>query len=81
MIFVIVTAATIGLGGIQLFVDAGIPVDRDLIAELIRDVVAEQIASTLGYPKPTATPKAPQVKKSKTVRDSVEVCLMHTIIT
>ena len=48
------SAAAIGLGGIQLFVDAGVPVDRQLVNDLIRDVVAEKIATLLGYPKPTS---------------------------
>lgn len=47
-------AATIGLGGIQLFIDAGIPVDRDLVTNLIREVIAENVSTILGHPKPRA---------------------------
>ena len=57
------SAAAIGLGGIQLFVDAGVPVDRHLVSELIKDVVAEKIATLLGYPKPTAAHMQDQVSK------------------
>ena len=48
-------AATIGLGGIQLFVDAGLPVDRQLVTNLIREVIAENISTVLGHPKPRAS--------------------------
>lgn len=49
-------SATIGLGGVQLFVDAGIPVDRDLVSNLIREVIAENISTILGHPRPKAMP-------------------------
>ena len=42
----------IGLRGIQLFVDAGIPVDTDLVRNLIMEVLQEKVSSMLGYPKP-----------------------------
>ena len=45
-------AATLGLGGVQLFVDAGLPVDRDLVTNLIREVIAENVSTILGHPKP-----------------------------
>lgn len=45
-------AATIGLGGVQLFVDAGLPVDRDLVTNLIREVITENVSTILGHPKP-----------------------------
>ena len=44
--------ATIGLRGIQLFVDAGIPVDADLVRNLIMEVLQEKVSSMVGYPKP-----------------------------
>lgn len=50
-----VLAATIGLGGIQLFIDAGLPVDRDLVTNLIREVIAENVSTILGHPKPRAS--------------------------
>ncbi|CAB4016296.1 TALPID3 -like [Paramuricea clavata] len=45
-------AAAIGLRGIQLFVDAGIPVDTELVRNLIMDVLQEKVTTMLGYPKP-----------------------------
>lgn len=60
-----VLAATIGLGGVQLFVDAGIPVDRDLVSNLIREVIAENISTILGHPKPKAMPLSSKVSKIK----------------
>lgn len=56
-----VLAATIGLGGIQLFVDAGLPVDRELVTNLIREVIAENISTILGHPKPRASSVLPRV--------------------
>ena len=54
-------SAVIGLRGIQLFVDAGIPVDTELVRNLIMDVLQEKVASMLGYPKPQAeTPATTQ---------------------
>ncbi|XP_044179361.1 TALPID3 protein-like isoform X2 [Acropora millepora] len=54
-------AATIGLGGVQLFVDAGLPVDRDLVTNLIREVIAENVSTILGHPKPrTRRPSSTQ---------------------
>jgi len=38
----------IGQHGVQMFVDAGRPVDDTLVAALIRDVLAEKIAAMLG---------------------------------
>ena len=45
-------SAAIGLRGIQLFVDAGIPVDTELVRNLIMDVLQEKVTTMLGYPKP-----------------------------
>ena len=45
----------IGLHGIQMFVDAGIPVDRGLVTELVRHVIVEKLDSVYGYPEPRAT--------------------------
>lgn len=38
----------IGSGGVQLFVDAGQPVNSDLVAALVREVLEEDIAKMLG---------------------------------
>ena len=48
----------IGPCGLQLFVDAGLPISSELIYELIRDVIAERIKVLLGHPKPLKTPQA-----------------------
>lgn len=50
-------AAAIGQDGIQLFIDAGIPVDRELVTNLIREVIAENVSTILGHPKPRASPR------------------------
>lgn len=42
----------IGLQGIQLFIDAGIPVDKDLIRDLVRGVIIERLNILFGYPPP-----------------------------
>lgn len=42
----------IGLRGIQLFVDAGIPVDRQLIADMTQSVIMERLESMFGFPEP-----------------------------
>jgi hypothetical protein len=39
---------TIGQHGVQMFVDAGRPVDDTLVTALIREVLAEKIAAMLG---------------------------------
>ena len=48
-----------------MFVDAGIPVDRDLVSNLIREVIAENISTILGHPKPKAMPLPSKVSKIK----------------
>jgi Hedgehog signalling target len=45
---VIYAVDTIGQHGVQLFVDAGRPVDDTLVTALIREVLAEKINSMLG---------------------------------
>ena len=44
----------------QLFVDAGIPVDNDLVRNLILEVLREKICSMIGFPKPQAEPSSEQ---------------------
>ena len=58
-----VLAAAIGLDGIQLFIDAGLPVDRELVTNLIREVITENVSTILGHPKPRATPRPSRVSK------------------
>ena len=43
-----------GLRGLQLFIDAGIPVDRELVSHIIRQVVTERLETLFGYPEPIA---------------------------
>ena len=49
----------------QLFVDAGVPVDNELVRNLILEVLKEKVATVLGYPKPERDPSLPpeQVRK------------------
>ena len=47
----------LGSSGMQLFVDAGISMNDQIVTELIREVVAEKIASLIGYPKKTRPAK------------------------
>ena len=42
----------IGLKGLQMFVDAGVPIDRNLVDELIRSVLIEMLETMYGYPPP-----------------------------
>jgi len=44
----------IGLQGIQLFIDAGVPVDGRLVTDLVRHVILEKLNSLYGYPQPLA---------------------------
>ena len=38
----------IGRAGLQLFVDAGVPVDNNLVRELTREVLLEKVRTMLG---------------------------------
>ena len=51
----------IGLRGIQLFIDAGLPVNKDLITELIRTVISECLETLFGHPKPEEAIEYPPV--------------------
>ena len=63
----------IGLHGIQLFIDAGIPVDRELVTDLVRHVIVEKLDSVYGYPQPRVTkePVSILLKVSSLVRYDV----------
>lgn len=37
-----------GGGGFQLFIDAGVPVDSEMISHLVNEVLSETIATMLG---------------------------------
>lgn len=56
-------SAAIGLRGIQLFVDAGIPVDTELVRNLIMEVLQEKVATMLGFPKPQEHVPAPDTQE------------------
>lgn len=58
--FFLLSIGAIGLRGMQLFVDAGIPVDNDLVRNLILEVLREKICSMIGFPKPQAEPSSEQ---------------------
>ncbi|KAK3597345.1 hypothetical protein CHS0354_034588 [Potamilus streckersoni] len=50
---------SIGRGGLQLFVDAGMPVNNDLVQDLVREVVTEKIRTMLGQkPEEESGPQA-----------------------
>ena len=56
--------SVIGLHGLQLFIDAGIPVDRELVSHIIRQVVTERLETLFGYPEPiTQGPAEAEVGK------------------
>jgi len=42
----------IGLQGMQLFVDAGIPLNQDTVIDVIRHVIIERLEVLFGYPQP-----------------------------
>ena len=42
---------TIGQKGLQLFIDAGQPVNNNLVSALVREVIAEKVGSLLGRRK------------------------------
>ncbi|XP_036449445.1 protein TALPID3 isoform X2 [Colossoma macropomum] len=50
---------TAGGGGLQLFVDAGVPVDSELIRQCVNEVLAEIISLMLGQREGSREPAAP----------------------
>ena len=46
-VFVCLSVDAIGQSGLQLFVDAGRPVDNALVTALVRDALAEKISAML----------------------------------
>ncbi|XP_065058983.1 protein TALPID3-like isoform X3 [Rhopilema esculentum] len=59
----------LGPGGLQLLIDAGIPLNKELLEDLVKDVVAEKIASLLGYPKAAKTPARKSIIEEELVSD------------
>ena len=41
-------ADAVGQKGLQLFIDAGVPIDAEMVNALMKEVIMEKIASTLG---------------------------------
>ena len=54
---------TAGGGGLQLFVDAGVPVDSELIRQCVNEVLAEIISLMLGQRESSREPAAPASTK------------------
>ncbi|XP_041121975.1 TALPID3 protein-like [Polyodon spathula] len=54
-----------GGGGLQLFVDAGLPVDSDLIRQYVNDALAEIIANMLGEREEQSQAQAPPLPLSR----------------
>lgn len=66
----------IGLQGIQFFVDAGIPVNEDLIRSLLKSVIVEYLETLFGHPPPLKS-RSPQplsvVEKEEEIQVSTPV--------
>ena len=56
------TGNVLGLDGMQLFIDAGIPVNRGLISALVKDVISERLDILFGYPKEAKQETQPEVQ-------------------
>lgn len=50
---------TAGGAGLQLFVDAGVPVDSELIRECVNEVLTETVALMLGQRETQRVPAEP----------------------
>ncbi|KAI8479899.1 hypothetical protein Bbelb_423390 [Branchiostoma belcheri] len=54
------TVSAIGQAGLQLFVDAGVAVDTELVQRLVREVLEEKVAAMMGqHERQRATPPPP----------------------
>lgn len=74
---------TIGHDGVQLFVDAGRPVDDRLVSALIREVLAEKISSMFGCGEINVVqemPVAVQTKRSRTKLKPNDVAVVEDVI-
>lgn len=54
-----------GGGGLQLFVDAGLPVDSDLIRQYVSDALAEILANMLGEREEQSQAQVPPLPLSR----------------
>uniref|UniRef100_S4RN98 Uncharacterized protein n=1 Tax=Petromyzon marinus TaxID=7757 RepID=S4RN98_PETMA len=61
-----------GGGGLQLFVDAGLPVDSDLVRALVAESLAEVVAITLGQ-RPDARPARPAARSPPRARSPINL--------
>ena len=67
-------ADAIGSGGVQLFVDAGRPIDETLVKALVKEVLMEKIAAMLsdgGSIERIPGPTAPIVRQQSPTLDMV----------
>lgn len=68
---------TAGGGGLQLFVDAGVPVDSELIRQYVNEVLAEIITLMLGQredPREPAATASTQDAHTQQVGDGTSLC-------
>lgn len=75
-LFVCVAVEAAGGGGLQLFVDTGVPVDSELIRQCVNEVLAETVAVMLGQRETQREPTGPVQ-----TQDAHEVlAFKHTLI-
>ncbi|XP_056332368.1 protein TALPID3 [Danio aesculapii] len=60
-----------GGGGLQLFVDTGVPVDSEVIRHYVNEVLTEIIASMLGQREAQGTPTAPVQTQDDQKEDTI----------
>ncbi|KAL7873156.1 hypothetical protein AOLI_G00122270 [Acnodon oligacanthus] len=60
---------TVGGGGLQLFVDAGVPVDSELIRQCVNEVLAEFISLMLGQREGSTEPAVPASKQDTHIQE------------
>lgn len=73
---VCVAVEAAGGGGLQLFVDTGVPVDSELIRQCVNEVLAETVAVMLGQRETQSEPAAPV----QTQGAQVVLASKHTLI-
>lgn len=72
---VCVTVEAAGGGGLQLFVDTGVPVDSEIIRHYVNEVLTEIIASMLGQREAQGTPPTASVQ----TQDAQKVIAFYTL--
>lgn len=72
-----VIVETAGGAGLQLFVDAGVPVDSELIRQCVNEVLTETVALMLGQRE---TERVPVVPAQTQQAHAQEVLQTHTIM-